>query len=59
MLLLQVTRLESQVNRYKQTAEMGEKTVEELKVEKRRLQKEVGWNLGGRCCEPIAMTEMV
>lgn len=36
-----VTRLESQVNRYKQTAEMGEKSIEELKGEKRRLQKEL------------------
>jgi hypothetical protein len=36
-----VTRLDSQVNRYKTAAETAEKAEEELKQEKRRLQKEV------------------
>ena len=37
----QVTRLESQVTRYKSAAEDAEKAEEELKLEKRRLLKEV------------------
>lgn len=36
-----VTRLESQVNRYKLSSEAGDKAVEELKLEKRKLQKEM------------------
>lgn len=36
-----MTRLESQVNRYKLSSEAGDKAVEELKLEKRKLQKEV------------------
>lgn len=37
----QVTRLESQVTRYKSSSEEAEKAEEDLKHEKRRLQKEV------------------
>lgn len=37
----QVARLESQVIRYKSAAETSEKVEDELKVEKRKLQREV------------------
>lgn len=40
--MLQVARLESQVIRYKSAAETSEKVEDELKVEKRKLQREVG-----------------
>ena len=39
--ILQVIRLESQVKRYKAAAENSEKLEEELKLEKRKLQREV------------------
>ena len=39
---LQVTRLETQVKRYKGDAERAEGAEDELKQEKRKLQKEVG-----------------
>ena len=42
MALLQVIRLESQAKRYKQAAENSEKLEDELKGEKRKLQREVG-----------------
>lgn len=38
-----MTRLECQVTRYKSASEEAEKAEEELKVEKRRLLKEVNW----------------
>jgi len=41
LIWLQVTRLDSQVTRYKSASEDAEKAEEELKVEKRRLQREV------------------
>lgn len=37
----QVTRLEGQVTRYKSAAENSEKVEDELKAEKRKLQREV------------------
>lgn len=37
----QVTRLEGQVTRYKSAAENAEKVEDELKAEKRKLQREV------------------
>lgn len=37
----QVARLESQVIRYKSAAETSEKIEDELKIEKRKLQREV------------------
>jgi hypothetical protein len=41
-----VARLESQVIRYKSASESAEKVEDELKVEKRKLQREVrGFNL--------------
>lgn len=40
-LLFQVTRLEGQVMRYKSAAENAEKVEDELKAEKRKLQREV------------------
>lgn len=40
-LLFQVTRLEGQVTRYKSAAENAEKVEDELKAEKRKLQREV------------------
>lgn len=39
--LFQVTRLEGQVTRYKSSAENAEKVEDELKAEKRKLQREV------------------
>lgn len=39
--LCQVTRLEGQVGRYKSAAENAEKVEDELKAEKRKLQREV------------------
>lgn len=43
---VQVARLESQVIRYKSASETAEKVEDELKVEKRKLQREVrGFNL--------------
>jgi len=43
---VQVARLESQVIRYKSASESAEKVEDELKVEKRKLQREVrGFNL--------------
>ena len=39
----QVIRLESQVSRYKQAAENAEKIEDELKAEKRKLQREVNF----------------
>jgi len=42
---VQVARLESQVIRYKSASETAEKVEDELKVEKRKLQREVrGFN---------------
>ena len=38
---LQVTRLEGQVTRYKGVSENAEKVEDELKAEKRKLQREV------------------
>lgn len=38
---LQVTRLEGQVTRYKSASENAEKVEDELKAEKRKLQREV------------------
>lgn len=38
---VQVARLESQVIRYKSASETAEKVEDELKVEKRKLQREV------------------
>lgn len=38
---VQVIRLESQVKRYKTASETAEKNEEELKAEKRKLQREV------------------
>ncbi len=43
LIALQVARLESQVTRYKSAAESAEKNEEELKVEKRKLLREVSW----------------
>lgn len=40
-----VARLESQVIRYKSAAEASEKAEDELKVEKRKLQREVSRNM--------------
>lgn len=37
----QIIRLEGQVGRYKTSAEAAEKVEDELKVEKRKLQREV------------------
>ena len=42
-IVLQVIRLESQVKRYKNAAETSEKNEEELKAEKRKLQREVNY----------------
>ena len=42
-LSFQVIRLESQVSRYKQAAENAEKIEDELKAEKRKLQREVNF----------------
>ena len=39
--VLQVTRMEGQVTRYKCASENAEKVEDELKAEKRRLQREV------------------
>jgi len=39
---LQVSRLEGQVKRYKDMAEDSEKAEDELKAEKRKMQREVG-----------------
>lgn len=39
---MQVNRLETQVKRYKQESEDSEKLEDELKTEKRKLQREVG-----------------
>lgn len=39
--LFKVARLESQVIRYKSAAESSEKAEDELKIEKRKLQREV------------------
>ena len=39
--VLQVTRMEGQVTRYKSASENAEKVEDELKAEKRRLQREV------------------
>lgn len=41
MFVTQVIRLEGQVTRYKSAAENAEKVEDELKVEKRKLQREV------------------
>lgn len=41
LLGFQVTRLEGQVTRYKSAAENSEKVEDELKAEKRKLQREV------------------
>lgn len=41
--MLQVTRLEGQVTRYKAASENSEKVEDELKAEKRKLQREVQW----------------
>lgn len=41
MFVTQVIRLEAQVTRYKSAAENAEKVEDELKVEKRKLQREV------------------
>lgn len=41
LVALQVTRLEGQVMRYKTAAENSEKVEDELKAEKRKLQREV------------------
>lgn len=41
LVLCQVTRLEGQVSRYKSAAESAEKVEDELKAEKRKLQREV------------------
>lgn len=41
-LRLQVSRLEGQVSRYKAAADNSEKIEDELKAEKRKLQREVG-----------------
>jgi hypothetical protein len=40
---MQVNRLEGQVARYKASADNSEKVEDELKVEKRKLQREVSW----------------
>ena len=45
---LQVQRLENQVARYKAAAETAEKSEEELKGEKRKLQREVRTESAGR-----------
>lgn len=45
-----VARLESQVIRYKSAAEASEKAEDELKVEKRKLQREVS---SGTCYSPL------
>ena len=42
MIMLQVGRLETQVKRYKTDAERAETVEDELKQEKRKLQREVG-----------------
>ena len=47
-LSLQIIRLEGQVSRYKTASESAEKVEDELKVEKRKLQREV------RC--PLALS---
>ena len=44
-LFFQVARLESQVIRYKTAAETSEKSEEELKTERRKLQREVSIRL--------------
>jgi hypothetical protein len=41
LFFVQVARLESQVIRYKSASETAEKVEDELKVEKRKLQREV------------------
>ena len=41
MLGCQVIRLESQVKRYKTAADDGEKTIEDMKLDKRKLQRDV------------------
>lgn len=41
LFMTQVIRLEGQVTRYKSAAENAEKIEDELKVEKRKLQREV------------------
>ena len=40
--VVQIIRLEGQVTRYKSASENAEKVEDELKVEKRKLQREVG-----------------
>lgn len=51
LVALQVTRLEGQVMRYKTAAENSEKVEDELKAEKRKLQREVaGGGVGGSDC---------
>lgn len=47
LVALQVTRLEGQVIRYKTAAENSEKVEDELKAEKRKLQREVAGGDGG------------
>jgi hypothetical protein len=42
---MQVVRLDSQVKRYKTASETAEKNEEELKTEKRKLQREVIFRL--------------
>ena len=39
--LVQVMRLESQVKRFKGSADESEKTIEEMKLDKRKLQRDV------------------
>ena len=41
LLCCQVIRLESQVKRYKTAADDGEKTIEDMKLDKRKLQRDV------------------
>lgn len=43
---VKVIRLEGQVTRYKTTSEAAEKVEDELKVEKRKLQREVRCSVG-------------
>lgn len=44
LLCAQVTRLEGQVSRYKSASENAEKVEDELKAEKRKLQREVAFS---------------
>lgn len=52
LFVIQVIRLEGQVTRYKSAAESAEKIEDELKVEKRKLQREVSLCSGSTLQSP-------